>query len=289
MCVLCQRLDDCASISGFDADSNWIGHIFKTEPLTLGVFVDYVQRVKGMLTLHVHAVHAPGENLLLQIACSLGVTIVYQYTDEDGDAFYRKYTPDMVCDASNISLRTEESLDVDIKEEDAMETQATPVESVWPGEVSYGPSSGLSSMNLFSRRESAKSADAVSSSSREGAAFYARYKEIIILLTKCGQSFDELPTVRDLVCYMTQNLVDDLIAWCEGSGKSGIIPYDNWATLISSSVSLRGAAEHIPNRLPHYESLRWSVVTSSLESIVTLSSKIFPELLNEFNNTRVPN
>lgn len=139
--VLCQRLDECASISGFDGDEDWLPHIFTEEVSEDGIFYEGGGFDKQDLELYIRASRTTGDEFFADMAQGLGITVKWVYTNEyDNKEYSREYTPRGTPIRPWV-LRTEESLDKAAEEEEGRWASRAPTQRTGISPMSF-PSSG---------------------------------------------------------------------------------------------------------------------------------------------------
>ncbi len=110
--VLTNRLDDCAGVSGFDADEDYLMHIFKEEYSTQGIFYEGGDFEGDDLQMYIRAARTTGEEYFSAMASGLGITIKWAYTS-DMDYSHHTKTFKPKKNAPKWELRTEEELDAE--------------------------------------------------------------------------------------------------------------------------------------------------------------------------------
>lgn len=109
--VLCQRLGDCAAVSGFDADEEWLPHIFTTEVTEEGVFCEDCGLKGDALELCIKVSRGTGCEFFEDMANALSLSIVWKFvSDWDDEQYVYTYTPARET-TLRWALRSEESLD----------------------------------------------------------------------------------------------------------------------------------------------------------------------------------
>lgn len=93
--VLAQRLDDCAEVSKFDADTDWLQHIFKEEYSQDGIFYEGGEKNQdGSLELDIRASRTDGHEFFQGMASGLNLTIRWVYiSDYDGREHKKTFKP----------------------------------------------------------------------------------------------------------------------------------------------------------------------------------------------------
>lgn len=161
--VLAERLDDCASASGFDADPDWLGHIFREEYSSLGVFYEGGWFDGDDLNLEIRVSRSNGCDFFQGMASSLGITIKWVYVDDYDGREHKKTLKPKKLDTP-WELRAEEELDddgsvgnipasvVDVQQAREASPQPRPcfsAQSFSSGSYAYGSPSGVGRMNLL--------------------------------------------------------------------------------------------------------------------------------------------
>lgn len=113
MNVLLNRLGDCASVSGFDGDEEWLPHIFTEEVTSEGVFCEGCRSNSPTeLEVYIRVSRGDGEDFFKDMARNMCMEILWDYVDDyDNKEHQCHYMPDQKCTTPNWTLRSEESLD----------------------------------------------------------------------------------------------------------------------------------------------------------------------------------
>ncbi len=115
--VLCERIEDCADISDYDGDTDWIGHILKQPELDEGIFVEGCYKEGNNVVIQFRGMSTDGKNFAQEMSTGLGLTVKIEGSSDWDDKPYRctchpkkKGTPWI--------LRTEDELDADFDDDD---------------------------------------------------------------------------------------------------------------------------------------------------------------------------
>ena len=112
--TLISRLDDCAAISGFDGDADWLPHIFKEEYCGEGIFCEGCWRNGDKLDIYIRAKSTDGEDFFRQMATGLAVAIEWDYvSDYDDEKYHATCLPGQ---GPAWELRSEAEIDGDEEE-----------------------------------------------------------------------------------------------------------------------------------------------------------------------------
>lgn len=85
MSSLLNLLTTCSRVSGFNADNDWMPHIFTTEVTEDGIFYEGHTLLNGSLEVYVRAARTDGKQFFKTMAEQLGVELVWTYvSDFDG-------------------------------------------------------------------------------------------------------------------------------------------------------------------------------------------------------------
>lgn len=135
--ALTERLDDCASVSRFDADADFLLHIFKEEYSTQGIFYEGGgMNDDGTLELYIRASRTDGRDFFQDMASGIGCTIKWVYVDDYDGREHRK-TCKPKKDAPVWEFRTLEELDPDWDDARATDDASSSKVDTWPG-TSWG-------------------------------------------------------------------------------------------------------------------------------------------------------
>lgn len=117
--VLAGRLYDCAAVSDFDADEDWLPHIFAEEVTGEGIFYEGGGFNKGELELYIRVSRSTGCDFFEALATGLNLNVTWCYvSDYDEKEYVFEYAPHPEYKVAPWKLRTEESLDGDDEDED---------------------------------------------------------------------------------------------------------------------------------------------------------------------------
>lgn len=117
--VLAGRLYDCAAVSGFDSDEDWLPHIFTEEVTDEGIFYEGGGFNKGELELYIRVSRSTGCDFFEAMATGLNLNVTWCYvSDYDDKEYVFEYAPHPERKIIPWKLRTEESLDGDDEDED---------------------------------------------------------------------------------------------------------------------------------------------------------------------------
>lgn len=121
---LCERLDELASITGFDADSDWLGHIFKQEYISEGIFCEGADlESDDKLVVYIRASRTDGDDYFKAMATGLGINIHWRYV---ADYDNREYKVDCKPNPKGPKWELRDLSELDDDEDDGDEEDAPP-------------------------------------------------------------------------------------------------------------------------------------------------------------------
>lgn len=118
MNVLLNRLEDCAAVSGFDGDEEWLPHIFTEEITSEGVFCEGCRSNSPTeLEVYIRVSRGTGEDFFRDLALNMCMEVIWDYVSDYDNKEYRcHYMPDRKRTTPDWTLRSEESLNEDAED-----------------------------------------------------------------------------------------------------------------------------------------------------------------------------